>query len=176
MSEIREANPSDAASIRHVDLEAFDQSEAQQVADLAVDLLNEESPIPILSLVALQHDKIVAHISFSPVSIKASGAHVGYILAPLAVLPECQRSGVGSALVQHGLDAIAQLGPCRVFVYGDPQYYARFGFRAELAKAYPPEYVLTYPEGWHALTVGTPHSDDAGTITCVTSLNDPTLW
>jgi predicted N-acetyltransferase YhbS len=47
-------------------------------------------------------------------------------LAPLAVLPEVQRSGVGSALVRH---ALAQLGDACVVVLGDPAYYGKFGFR-----------------------------------------------
>jgi predicted acetyltransferase len=47
-------------------------------------------------------------------------------LAPVAVLPERQRQGVGSALVRAGLEQCRQLGA--VVVLGHHAYYPRFGF------------------------------------------------
>jgi putative acetyltransferase len=46
----------------------------------------------------------------------------------LGVLPEFQKRGIGSALVRHGLKAIAQQSAPLVFLEGDPRYYSRFGF------------------------------------------------
>jgi putative acetyltransferase len=50
------------------------------------------------------------------------------VLSPLGVLPEYQGRGIGSALVRHGLEAIASQGAPVVFLEGDPGYYSRFGF------------------------------------------------
>ncbi len=70
--------------------------------------------------------RVAGHIAFSPVS--APGAHGGVGLAPLAVVPEARRHGVGAALVRAGLQACRQAGHRFVVVLGDPAYYSRFGF------------------------------------------------
>ena len=49
-------------------------------------------------------------------------------LAPMAVVPDRQRSGIGSSLVRAGLAACTQCGVEAVFVVGHPTYYPRFGF------------------------------------------------
>jgi putative acetyltransferase len=74
-----------------------------------------------ISLVATVAGEVVAHVLFSPVS---PGRGLG--LAPLAVRPEFQKQGIGSALVRAGLAAAAH---DYVVVLGDPAYYGRFGFR-----------------------------------------------
>lgn len=54
-------------------------------------------------------------------------------LAPMAVLPELQNRGIGSALVQKGLEVCRQLGYKIVIVVGHPAFYPRFGFSPKLA-------------------------------------------
>ena len=50
-------------------------------------------------------------------------------LAPMAVVPEHQRAGIGSALVRSGLDAAEALEEPLVVVLGHPWFYPRFGFK-----------------------------------------------
>ena len=50
------------------------------------------------------------------------------MLAPLAVVPECQKQGVGGTLVKHGLELLSKSGVDLVFVLGYPEYYTRHGF------------------------------------------------
>jgi putative acetyltransferase len=50
------------------------------------------------------------------------------VLSPLAVMPEHQKRGIGSALVRHGLKALAEQAVPLAFLEGDPRYYSRFGF------------------------------------------------
>ena len=126
--QIREASIKDADAIKKLYLEAFDDSEAELVSDFAINLLQEKSTIKIISLVAMDNQEIIGHIAFSPVFLDSTNEHFGYILAPLAVSPPHQKNRVGSTIVKHGLDTISSLGAFIVFVYGDPQYYSRFGF------------------------------------------------
>ena len=74
--------------------------------------------------VAEQAGEVVGHVAFSPVS----GADGGLGLGPLAVRPDTQRRGVGSALVARGLAECVRLAQLVVVVLGDPAFYARFGF------------------------------------------------
>jgi putative acetyltransferase len=49
-------------------------------------------------------------------------------LAPIAVLPDLQRQGIGKALIEAGIDKIRASGEPFVIVLGHPGYYPRFGF------------------------------------------------
>jgi putative acetyltransferase len=61
-------------------------------------------------------------------------------LAPLSVLPQWQRRGIGSALIEAALQR-ARAQECRaIFVLGDPDYYGRFGFRTDLAAGFSSPY------------------------------------
>ena len=174
--QIRAATIKDSESLKNLYLQAFDISEAELVSDLAVNLLQEKSTIKIISLVAINNDSIIGHTAFSPVFLDSTNENFGYILAPLAVLPNHQKNGVGSTIVKHGLDIISSLGAFIVFVYGDPQYYARFGFKTDLAQNFIPPYTLQYPEGWHAMRLNYTVFPEGGKFRCVNSLNDPKLW
>jgi putative acetyltransferase len=174
--QIRAATPDDAAGIRKVYLQAFDDSEARLVSDFAVNLLHAHHPVKIISLVAMENHEIVGHVAFSPVFAESTNQHLGYILAPLAVAPEFQNRKIGSSLVRHGLDTISILGSFMVFVYGDPRYYSRFGFQTDLAKTFIPPHTLQFPEAWQALQLNSAILPEGGKITCVDALNDPGLW
>ena len=124
MLTIRPEVPGDAAAIHHVNARAFGRPEE---ADL-VDALRQNGGLTI-SLVAVQDDHIVGHISFSPVTITSDTATIDAIsLAPMAVLPEFQRRGIGSQLVEAGLNACHNTPYGVVVVLGHTQYYPRFGF------------------------------------------------
>ncbi len=82
----------------------------------------------VLSLVALIQDEIVGHIAFSPVSI--NGVEIGWGLAPVATLPERQRQGVASRLIEQGLGIARRAGIGCAVVLGEPAFYHRFGFRS----------------------------------------------
>jgi putative acetyltransferase len=90
----------------------------------------------ILSLVAELGQRIVGHILFSRMWIDTSSGPVPAVaLAPMAVLPECQRRGIGGRLIRSGLDLLRARGERIVIVLGHPDYYPRFGFSCEKARA-----------------------------------------
>ena len=173
---IREATLKDSESIANLYLQAFDNLEAESVSNLAVNLLHEKSTARIISLVAINNDAIIGHATFSPVFLDSTSEHFGYILAPLAVLPTHQQNRVGSTIVERGLDTISSLGAFIVFVYGDSQYYSRFGFKTDCAQNFTPPYTLKHPEGWHAIKLNSTIFPEGGKFQCINSLNDPQLW
>ena len=83
----------------------------------------------VISLVAEIDARIVGHVLFSPVTIEGVRTNGALGLAPVAVLPTDQRSGIGSALIRAGLDECRRRGCPFVVVLGEPDYYRRFGFR-----------------------------------------------
>ena len=88
-----------------------------------------------LSLVAERDAEIVGHILFSELPIETSqGTLPALSLAPVAVLPEHQKQGIGSELIRQGLVNCRLASYPIVIVVGHPEYYPRFGFSAELAR------------------------------------------
>lgn len=121
---VRAEQPQDHASVRAVNTSAF---ETTAEADL-VDALREQAH-PVVSLVAEVGGEVVGHILFSPVTLTGHPELRIMGLAPMAVAPAHQRSGIGSELVRAGLEKCRQLGFGAVVVLGHPSYYPRFGFR-----------------------------------------------
>jgi putative acetyltransferase len=121
---IRSEQPQDVLQIREVNRRAFGREQEASVVEKLRENCNE-----ILSLVALVADEIVGHILFSPAVIEGEKRSVaGSGLAPLAVLPEYQRQGIGSDLVKTGTAQIREGGCPYIIIVGDPEYYSRFGF------------------------------------------------
>jgi putative acetyltransferase len=116
--------PEDAAAIRQVNTLAFGRPDEANL----VDALRASSKA-VLSLVAVEDDRIVGHILFSPVTIDTGDRTLPALgLAPMAVVPERQRCGIGSRLVKAGLAQCRNAGYHCVVVLGHPTYYRRFGF------------------------------------------------
>jgi HAD superfamily hydrolase (TIGR01509 family) len=123
-SDIRPETPEDIPGISQVERAAFGRSTE---ADL-VDLCRQRGAIG-LSLVLEREGRIVGHILFTPVTLDppCPGWH-GFGLGPVAVLPEFQRTGLGSRLIETGLEMCRRQGIDFVVLLGDPRYYSRFGF------------------------------------------------
>lgn len=123
MELIRPEGDGDAAAVRRVHLTAFPTAAE---ADLVERL--RASGKAVVALVALDGDSIVGHIVFSPVALEPLAGTVGLGLAPVAVLPDHEKHGVGRRLIQNGLAECHRWGAGFVVVIGDPPYYSRFGF------------------------------------------------
>ncbi len=124
MLTIRRERPGDETHIHEVNYRAFERKEEAEV----VDVLRNSCPEGV-SLVAEEDGKIVGHILFTPATIEGEGKSiVGTGLGPVAVLPECQRRGIGSALIREGLEKMKSAGEPFVILVGHPSYYPRFGF------------------------------------------------
>nr|WP_175800313.1 N-acetyltransferase [Burkholderia anthina] len=144
---LRDERASDVEAIGRVIVAAFaDEPQGGQFERRIVDALRADGALSV-SLVAERDARIIGHVAFSPVSIggEPSGSQRWYGLAPLAVLPECQRQSIGAGLVRTGLDALRRLGARGCVLLGEPAYYTRFGFAPSGGIVFPdvpPEYVL----------------------------------
>ena len=124
MLTIRPETPRDLDAIRRVNEQAFGQ---RAEADIVEKLRSRA--VLTLSLVAVRENEVEGHIAFSPIAVESEGSSFAAIaLAPMAVLPACQRQGIGGQLVRAGLEACRDLGHEIVVVLGYPAYYSRFGF------------------------------------------------
>ena len=113
---IRAEQENDRDAVYAVNASAFETpSEANLVGALL------EQAQPVVSLVAEDNGEVVGHIMFSPVSLSGYPGLKVMGLAPMAVAPEHQRKGIGSALVRAGLEQCEQLGFAAVVVLGRPK-------------------------------------------------------
>jgi putative acetyltransferase len=126
--EIRTEQLDDINSVHQVNVAAFGrESEANLVDRL------RSSP-STFSFVAVELNQVVGHLFLSPVTIDGNCNPKSLILglAPVAVMPEHQRSGIGSSLIRHGLAECVRVGAEAIVVLGAPAYYHRFGFRSAI--------------------------------------------
>ena len=137
--EIREEQPADRNAIRVIHEAAFGRPDE---ADL-VERLRAEGVV-LLSLIAEVEGRIAGHILFSRMSIEIPSSSVAAAsLAPMAVLPDYQKRGLGSKLIEDGLSRLRACGEAIVIVLGHRNYYPRFGFSVakarDLEHPFPPD-------------------------------------
>ncbi|MBN2406040.1 MAG: N-acetyltransferase [Coriobacteriia bacterium] len=142
--EIRPEIASDIDDIREINVEAFrNHLISRQTEHLIVDALRDNGALEV-SLVAVTDGRTVGHIAFSKVGVGDSESD-WYLLGPVSVEPDMQGQGVGSALVQFGLEELRTRHASGCVLVGDPGYYSRFGFSTFPDLSYegvPHEYVL----------------------------------
>ncbi len=150
---LRAEEPGDAAAIRQIHRLAFEgEAEAEMVdairaADAAVlSLVAEEVAGGGASGAAdvgaarqaggaveasgAAGGHLVGHVLFTRVTVTTTeGDEVGLLgLAPVGVLPSYQSRGIGTMLIEAGLEQLRAAGHPAVVVLGHPSYYPRFGF------------------------------------------------
>jgi putative acetyltransferase len=125
---IRAERPEDRAAVLRLNRLAFGSDDEAQI----IEALDRDGLI-LASLVALEDEEVAGHILFSPVGLNVAGQDVkAAVLGPLAVRPQSQRHGIGSALLRAGLRLMREQGQEAVLVLGHEAYYPRFGFRHDL--------------------------------------------
>ena len=128
---VRHEGPADHDAVRRVHEAAFPGPEEANLVDVA-----RAGADPVISLVAERSalgagdDGVIGHILLSPVRVAGRAQPLRFGLAPVGVLPEAQGRGIGSGLIEAGIEGCRALGAVGVVLLGDPRYYARFGFVA----------------------------------------------
>jgi putative acetyltransferase len=125
---IRNETDADVTTIADVTVAAFKTLEISNHTEQFIIAALRAAKALTVSLVAEVDGRVVGHIAFSPVTI-SDGSPNWYGLGPVSVLPECQRRGIGRALIQEGISRLKDLGARGCCLVGHPEYYRRFGFQ-----------------------------------------------
>ncbi|MCC7332635.1 MAG: N-acetyltransferase [Flavobacteriales bacterium] len=125
---VRQETPNDFNEVFEINQIAFGQDNEARLVDAL--RRNPTVFIPELSLVATDNNKIVGHILLTKIIIKDDNGNLieSLGLAPMAVRPEFQKSGIGGQLIKQGLKVAKDLGFTSVIVLGHEHYYPKFGF------------------------------------------------
>lgn len=176
---IRETNSNDFNAIMLVEERAFGYVKEAQ---LTADLLNDETAEPTLSLLAFDGERPVGHILFTRVYIEERNKEqpLIHILAPLAVIPEYRKQGIGGLLINEGLQRLKEMGSEMVFVLGHMEYYPKYGFIPDAAKlGYLAPYPIPeeYANAWMVQSLNPKgFIINKGNIVCSNELNKPEHW
>jgi predicted N-acetyltransferase YhbS len=83
-----------------------------------------------LDFVAVNNDKIAGNIMYAESTIKNNDSEYTVLtFGPVSVLPEYQNKGIGGKLINHTIKLSKEMGYKAIIIYGDPEYYKRFGFK-----------------------------------------------
>ncbi len=174
---IREATDSDLNDVLFVERLAFGHDKE---AELVRVLLGDPSAKPFLSLLAFKDDKAAGHILFTAARLtKTQNTASIAILAPLAIVPDAQKQGIGGTLIERGLQLLSKSGVDMVFVLGHPEYYPRYGFKPAGHRGFEAPYSIPdeHADAWmvQALRPGVIGSV-SGKVICADALNKPEHW
>jgi putative acetyltransferase len=149
---LREATSSDRAALLQVHRLAFGQDEESLLVE---NLLADPSAEPVFSLLAEERGTCLGHVLFTRLMLLGfEQPPTASILAPLAVVPSAQRSGVGRALIEKGCELLAERRVQLLFVLGDPRYYTKRGFKPALPYGLRAPYTVEPEAAWMVRALG----------------------
>ena len=151
-------------------------------ANLTAALLKDKTGEPAISLLAYHKDKAVGHILFTRCYVDEMNTDqpLFHILAPLAIIPEYQKMGIGGLLIEEGHKRLKEMGSLMAFVLGHIDYYPRHGYINDATQfGYSPTYPIPekVKDAWmvQSLTKGE-FPIKKGRILCCEELNRPEHW
>jgi putative acetyltransferase len=148
----RRATPGDTTAVLDVHRTAFS---TELEAELVSSLLADGDEGARQSWVADADGAVVGHVLLTAGEVPGAPDGTTMLLCPLAVLPSYQHAGVGTAVTTAALTEAAEAGVRSVSVFGDPGYYARFGFGSLLPAGPLPPFDLAeaHRKDWQTLVL-----------------------
>ncbi|MEM6677151.1 MAG: GNAT family N-acetyltransferase [Pseudomonadota bacterium] len=168
--EIRPTTAADAARIAALLADAFPE---EDLRPLVAALLAEPRPVAH-GLLAEGAGRAHGLVVLTPGSLAPSGREVG-LLGPLCTAPSARGQGLGGALIRAALALAEARALTQVLVLGDPGYYARFGFRPELAVQPLQALREAWSDAWQACPAS-PSDAAAQSLILPEPWHDPALW
>jgi len=178
--QIRKSTESERKDILNIHNQAFGNEKGPVISKLVQDLLDDITAMPILSLVAVENGKLIGHILYTKATITKTELPISaQILAPLAILPDEQKKGIGEKLINEGLNQLKESGTELVFVLGHPAYYPRCGFFPAGEKGFDAPYPIPeeHAAAWMVQELnGCALEKATGKVQCSKVLNEPQHW
>jgi putative acetyltransferase len=178
--EIRVPKESERNEILNIHRIAFGEEKGSVIAKLVDDLFDDETAMPILSLVAVDNGKLIGHILYTKAIITQAEMPIeAQILAPLAMHPDEQKKGIGEKLINEGLSQLKASGTELVFVLGHPRYYPRCGFIPAGKLGFEAPYPIPeeHADAWMVQELnGDVIGKATGKVKCSKVLNEPQHW
>lgn len=156
--------PNEAAALARLYQSAFPD---EDLTPLVTDLHRMDASHAI-SLVTETGGTLTGHILLTPAGDGLA------LVGPLAVAPDHQRAGLGTALIRAGADAARQNGVAKLLLLGDPAYYQRHGLTTETDIATPYPLPVEWADAWQSRTIGP--GPTAQTMTLPEPWMDAALW
>jgi putative acetyltransferase len=172
---LREGISADKAALLRVHRLAFGQDEESLLVE---SLLADPSAQPVISLLAEERGSVVGHALFTKVNLMGTEhPPAASILAPLAVVPAAQRSGLGRRLIERGCELLANRGVRLLFVLGAPRYYTKRGFAPALPHGLRAPYDIEPEAAWMVRALGN-HAlqDTSAEARCADALAPEKYW
>ncbi|RVT47430.1 GNAT family N-acetyltransferase [Rubrivivax albus] len=131
--------------------------------------------VDVIAFGAIENGALTGAIFFT--RLKFSDDSIVYMLAPVAVSSARQRSGIGQALIEFGLQQLKKQGAGVVVTYGDPAYYGRAGFEPLSENVMQAPMELSMPQGWLGQSLSdSPIEARSDRPNCVEAFRDPAYW
>ncbi|MCG7518101.1 GNAT family N-acetyltransferase [Ruegeria sp. Ofav3-42] len=152
------------------------EDEGKAIGALVTDLLSTTPDEDLIAAIAQDGPEPLGCILFSRLRFDQDPRLV-FLMSPVAVRTDRQKSGIGQRLIRFGLDELRRHSVDFAVTYGDPKYYCKTGFHLiteQFARAPLP---LSHPHGWlgQSLT-GAEMAPFEGPSHCVSAFNRPELW
>jgi putative acetyltransferase len=127
--EVRPEQPADRESVRRVITAAFGEGDRDEHGEDVADIWSGLGEHRRAGLVAEEGGVVVGHVGLSGAWVDARRDLVDvWVLSPLGVVPERQRSGIGTALLAAAVETARGSGVPALFLEGSPFYYGARGF------------------------------------------------
>jgi predicted N-acetyltransferase YhbS len=168
-----------ASSLTQLFTSTFGSSEGAEegvlIGSLVAKLSADIDDLGICCFGAIENKQLVGALFFTRLHF-ADRAPI-YMLAPVAVSTNHQKSGVGKALISHGLNEMENRGALVAVTYGDPSYYGKFGFKPLSESVLKAPFDLSMPHGWLGLSLtGELIQTRTERPDCVDAFRDPAYW
>ena len=152
------------------------ENEGRLIGDLVTALIDTTAGEDLCVFSAYESDCLVGCIFFTRLSYIQDTRTV-FMLSPVAIKTDRQKSGIGQKLITFGLGELRNKGIDMVITYGDPNYYSKVGFAQISEETARAPLKLQHPQGWQGQSLtGKPIEPVTGPAQCVPPFNNSELW
>lgn len=150
------------------------ESEGKVIGNLVSELIDNTLNEELIGFIAIEDKQLVGAVFFSHFQVGADKK--AFILSPMAIATSEQKKGYGQQLINFAIEHLKGLQVQWLVTYGDPSFYGKVGFRQIRETQIKAPFMLTYPDGWLALSLDGSELLAQGESRCVQALSHQAYW